>query len=502
MNSDGLSKVVIVGGGTAGWMAASLLSRIAGPKLKIELIESEAIGTVGVGEATIPQIRYLCDALQIPEHQFLAEVNGSYKLGIEFNNWGALGDSYIHTFGDTGRRLGILDFHQVWLRARELGIESDFATYSFNARAARANKFAPVDKLGNTGIFGIGYAFHFDAGLVAKLLRKVAEGQGVVRTEGIIEHVKLNDDTGFIEHVTLESGHSVKGELFIDCSGFRGLLIGDALEVPYIDWSHWLPANSAIAVQCESVEELTPFTKATAHDAGWQWRIPLQHRTGNGHVYSNQFITDEHALETLLANLDGPATTSPKQLRFTTGRRQQFWYKNCVALGLASGFMEPLESTSIHLVQSGISRLIDMFPTVAFSQRDIDEYNRRTVFEYETIRDFLILHYKATQRNDSEFWRYCRDMAIPDTLQHKFDMWESHGRFYRSEDELFTSASWIQVFLGQNIVPKDCHGIAKVLGRAEVTDYLDQIDGFLTKAVDQMPTHNEYIANTCRYTHE
>ena len=271
--------------------------------------------------------------------------------------------------------------------------------------------------------------------------------------------------------------------------------------MPYIDWSHWLPANSAIAVQCESVEELTPFTKATAHDAGWQWRIPLQHRTGNGHVYSNQFITDERALETLLANLDGPATTPPKQLRFTTGRREQFWYKNCVALGLASGFMEPLESTSIHLVQSGISRLIDMFPTVSFSQRDIDEYNRRTVFEYETIRDFLILHYKATQRDDSEFWRYCRDMSIPDTLQHKFDMWESHGRFYRSEDELFTSASWIQVFLGQNIIPSDCHGIAKVLGEAEVTDYLDQIDGFLTKAVGQMPSHNEYISKTCRYAH-
>ncbi len=496
-----IEKAVVVGGGTAGWMAAALLSRIAGPKLRIELVESEQIGTIGVGEATIPQIRYICDALGIPEHEFLAKVNGSYKLGIEFVNWGRIGDSYIHTFGDTGRRLGVLDFHQVWLRSRELGIEREFERYSFNARSARSSKFAPVEKLGNTGIYGIGYAFHFDAGLVARVLREIAEKQGVVRTEGIVDHVAVHAGTGHISELRLRDGRQVEGELFLDCSGFSGLLIGKTLGVGYEDWTHWLPANSALAIQCENAAELLPYTRSTARSAGWQWRIPLQHRIGNGHVYSNEYISDDAAADVLLANLDGKPTTEPRQLRFRTGKRKTFWERNCIALGLASGFMEPLESTSIHLVQSGVSRLIDMFPTGDFSRVDIDEYNARTHFEYDTIRDFLILHYHANQRGDSEFWRYCANMGIPDSLKHKIDLWKAHGRFYRNDLELFTSASWVQVFLGQNIIPNDCHGIAKVLTAAQIEDYMGNIDNYLSQAVEKMPGHAEYLEKNCRYRH-
>lgn len=497
-----IEKAVVVGGGTAGWMAAALLSRIAGPRLRIELVESERIGIIGVGEATIPQIRYICDALGIPEHEFLARVNGSYKLGIEFVNWGRNGDSYIHTFGDTGRRLGILDFHQVWLRSRELNLDKEFARYSFNARVAGANKFSPIEKLGNTGIYGIGYAFHFDAALVARLLREVAEKQGVVRTEGIIENVAVNPDNGHVSSLTLQDGRQVSGEIFLDCSGFRGLLIGETLGVEHEDWSHWLPADSAVAVQCENAAELAPYTRATALSAGWQWRIPLQHRIGNGHVYCSDYVSDQDAADMLLANLDAAPTTEPRQLRFRTGKRASFWKKNCIALGLSSGFMEPLESTSIHLVQAGVSRLIDLFPTREFTRRDIDEYNARTHFDYDTIRDFLILHYHANQRDDTEFWRYCANMSIPDSLKDKIELWQGHGRFYRNDLELFTSASWVQVFLGQNIVPRDCHGIAKVLTPQQIEDYMGNIDDYLTKVVAKMPTHAEYIEKNCRYRHE
>jgi len=497
MKDNKINKVVVVGGGTAGWMSAALLCRIAGKGLQIELVESEDIGTVGVGEATIPQIRYLCDALRVPETEFLAEVNGTYKVGIEFVNWGKIGDRFIHTFGDVGRRLGVLDFHQVWLRARELGIEEDLGKYSFGALAAKENKFDHIDKIGDTGLLGLGYAFHFDASLVAKLLRGISETNGVTRTEGKIGAVNLHPETGFIESVQLESGAMVSGDLFIDCSGFRSLLLGDALGVGYVDWSHWLPADSAIAVQCEAVEPLLPYTRSTAHSAGWQWRIPLQNRIGNGHVFSSPYMDEETARNILMSNLDGAPVTEPRTLRFTTGKREQFWYKNCIGLGLASGFMEPLESTSIHLVQAGLGRLIDLFPTTDFTQSDIDEYNRRTHFEFDSIRDFLILHYCATERDDSDFWNYCRTMEIPDSLQYKFDLWRAHGRFYRNEDELFTTPSWIQVFIGQRVIPNDCHGMAKVLSKEDAADYLMRINGHLSQVVAKMPTHRDFVTKRC-----
>lgn len=497
MNDNKIRKVVILGGGTAGWMSAALLSKVVSGGLEIELVESEQIGTVGVGEATIPQIRYLCDALRIPEAEFLAEVNGTYKLGIEFVNWSRIGDRYIHTFGDVGRRLGVLDFHHVWLRARELGLGGDLGEYSFNALAARANKFAPVEKLGDTGLLGIGYAFHFDATRVAGLLRRIAEKQGATRTEGKVEQVELNPETGFIEALRLDGDRTVTGDLFIDCSGFRSLLLGEALGVGYVDWSHWLPADSAIAVQCEGVDPLIPYTRATAHTSGWQWRIPLQNRIGNGNVYSSRYMSDDEARNILLSNLDGRAVSEPLQLRFTTGKRERFWHKNCIGLGLASGFMEPLESTSIHLVQSGLGRLIDLFPTRAFHDVDIEVYNRRTHFEFDSIRDFLVLHYHATERDDSAFWNYCREMDIPDSLRQKLELWRSQGRFFRNDDELFTIPSWVQVLIGQRVIPRDCHGVAKLLGKPDVEDYLAKINGFLAQAVARMPAHREYVDRTC-----
>lgn len=497
MRDNRIRKVVILGGGTAGWMSAALLSKVVSGGLEIELVESEEIGTVGVGEATIPQIRYLCDALRIPESDFLSEVNGTYKLGIEFVNWGRIGDRYIHTFGDVGRRLGILDFHQVWLRGRELGIGEDLGHYSFNALAAYANRFAHVDKLGDTGLLGLGYAFHFDATRVAGLLRKISEKQGVRRTEGRVADVKLHPESGFIESLVLERGDVVEGDLFIDCSGFRSLLLGQALGIEYEDWSHWLPADSAIAVQCEGVEPLIPYTRATAHAAGWQWRIPLQNRIGNGHVYSSPYMSDDEACNILMSNLDGKAVTEPRQLRFTTGKRRQFWYRNCVGLGLASGFMEPLESTSIHLVQAGLGRLIDLFPTRDFNAVDTEVYNQRTHFEFDSIRDFLILHYFATERDDSPFWDYCRTMDIPGSLQEKLDLWATQGRFFRNEDELFTTPSWIQVLVGQRVLPRECHGIAKLLTRPDVEDYLARVHSLLDQAVARMPGHREFVDRHC-----
>jgi tryptophan halogenase len=497
MSDNRIRKVVILGGGTAGWMSAALLSKVVSGGLEIELVESEQIGTVGVGEATIPQIRFLCDALKIPEAEFLSAINGTYKLGIEFVNWGRIGDRYIHTFGDVGRRLGILDFHQVWLRARELGIDRDLGEFSFNTLAARENKFAHVEKLGDTGLLGLGYAFHLDATALAALLRKISEKQKVKRTEGRVKQVKQDVETGFIDALVLDDGREVAGDLFIDCSGFRSLLLGKTLGVEYEDWSHWLPADSAIAVQCEGVEPLTPYTRSTAHASGWQWRIPLQTRIGNGHVYSSPYMSDDEACNILISNLDGRALTEPKQLRFTTGKRRKFWSKNCVGLGLASGFMEPLESTSIHLVQAGLGRLIDLFPTRDFRQVDIDVYNERTDFEFDSIRDFLILHYYATERTDSDFWNYCRTMDIPESLQHKLDLWRSQGRFFRNEDELFTTPSWVQVLIGQREVPQECHGIAKLLTERDVGDYLAKINGYLTQTVNKMPTHRQYVDRHC-----
>lgn len=491
-----IETLIIVGGGTAGWIAAASLAKYLGDTGKITLIESEDIGTVGVGEATIPQIRKLNASLGLDEAEFIRATQGSFKLGIEFNDWGHVGESYLHTFGDPGLDLAGLKFHHYWLRAVQSGaINTSFWDYSLHNRAAYSHKFAPVQRVGNTQMGGLSYAYHFDAGLYAKHLRKLAESLGVKRQEGRVTDVILDPETGFIDSVSLQSGEALAGDLFVDCSGFRGLLIGDALGVDYMNWSQYLPCNRAVAVGCEATEPLLPYTKSTAREAGWQWRIPLQHRTGNGHVYCDSFTSQDEATTRLVESLDGAMTGEPKQLSFTTGRRKEFWSKNCIALGLASGFLEPLESTSIHFVQSHVSRLLEYFPDKHCGAATRAEYNRVVGKEFELVRDFLVLHYKQTRRDDTEFWRYCRDMDIPDSLTHKMALFSETGHIYREIDDLFRESSWVQVMLGQGLMPSGYHRMADKLSEAQLKQFMGDVDALITKTVALLPTHADFIAS-------
>ena len=498
MQSGQVRQVVIVGGGTAGWIAAAAMAKLLSPNVSITLVESEAIGTVGVGEATIPQIRRLNGMLGLDEDEVLAATQGTFKLGIEFSNWGRVGERYLHTFGEAGINLASLAFHQYWLRARAEGSAASLWDYSLHQAAANAGRFGRLERIGNTPMAGLAYAFHFDAGLYARYLRGFAESKGVTRIEGRVVDVALEPERGHIASIALEGGRAIDGDLFVDCTGFRGLLIGEALGVAYQDWSHWLPCNRALAVASERTAPLLPYTKSIAHEAGWQWRIPLQHRTGNGHVFCDSFISEEAAAETLLSNLDGAAISEPKPLRFTTGRRDVFWEKNCVAIGLSSGFLEPLESTSIHLIQSNVSRLIELFPGRDFAPALAAEYNRQTVHEFDLVRDFLILHYHLNQREDSEFWRYCANMDIPDTLKAKLELFEASGVVFKAPEDIFREASWVQVMLGQNLMPKGYHDMAGRLSAAQLRDFLAQVQTIISRAVDGLPRHEDFIAAHCR----
>ncbi len=496
--SGQVNEVVIVGGGTAGWMTAAALSKVLGPNQRIRLVESEEIGTVGVGEATIPMIKLFNQALDIDEQEFMRATKGSFKLGIEFVDWGRLGDSYIHGFGKIGQDLGVVPFYQHWLKMRQAGRAGPLDDYSINTAAARANKFLPaITDRPNSPMADIGYAYHFDAGLYARYLRGYAEQRGVTRIEGKVAQVQQHPESGFVEAVVLESGERLAGQLFIDCSGFRGLLIEQALKTGYEDWTHWLPCDRAMAVQCASTAALTPYTRSTARTAGWQWRIPLQHRVGNGYVYSSQFISDEDAASTLLANLEGAPLMTPKPLRFVTGKRKKFWNKNVVAVGLASGFMEPLESTSIHLIQSSIARLTAFFPHAGFDQVDIDEFNDHSHLEFDKIRDFLILHYHATERDDTPFWNYVRTMSIPDSLQRKMELFRSNGRVFREGNELFAEPSWVQVMHGQQMQPRGYHALVDSFPDEKIFSHVDTVREVIANCVRKMPTHEEYIARHC-----
>ncbi len=493
-----VKDIVIVGGGTAGWMAAAAFSKIAGKQYRIRLVESDEIATIGVGEATIPMVKVFNAFLEIDEDEFLRKTQGTFKLGIEFVNWGKIGDSYMHGFGEIGHDLGSVSCHQYWLKMRQAGEAPDLSYYSINSMAPKSAKFVrSIADMTGSPLGQIANAFHFDAGLYAKFLRGYAEVRGVVRTEGRIVDTLLRESDGFIESVVLASGEKISGDFFIDCSGIRALLIGQALKRDYEDWSHWLPCDRAIAIPCESVSPLQPYTRSTAHSAGWQWRIPLQHRIGNGHVYSSRFMSQDEATSILLNNLEGKQLAEPRYIPFVPGRRQQTWHKNCVAVGLSSGFFEPIESTNIHLIQTAIARVINLFPNSGFHQADIDEYNKQTQFEYERIRDFIILHYKATQRDDSPFWNHCRNMEIPATLQHKMDLFRSNGRVYREGAELFAEVSWVQVMYGQGIRPQSYHPLVDVRSKDEITAFLGDIQTVIRKCVDVMPTHEEYIAKHC-----
>jgi tryptophan 7-halogenase len=493
-----LKKILIVGGGSAGWMAAALFSRLFRGLYDITLIESEAIGTVGVGEATIPAIKTFNALIGLDEVDFMRRTQASFKLGIQFIDWDRIGSSYIHGFGVIGRDLEWLRCHQYWLKMRAAGRASDFAAYSINTAAALQNRFMRADPQRNGSPLGhIAHAFHFDAGLYAKYLRGLSEAAGVRRREGKIASVQLRPDDGFVQSVTMEDGAVEAADLFIDCSGFRGLIIEEAMKTGYEDWTHWLPCDRALAVPCARTEPFTPYTRATARPAGWQWRIPLQHRTGNGHVYSSRYMDEAEAERILLSNLDGEQLAEPNRIRFVAGKRRQVWNKNCVAAGLASGFLEPLESTSLHLIQSVLTRLVRLMPDGGFDPTTIAEFNRQMDFEYERIRDFVILHYKATYRDDTPFWRDCRDMAVPDTLQRKMDLFRANGRVFREDDELFTEESWIQVFLGQGVIPAGYDPLVDVTPEAEIERFLNDVETVIGKCVAVMPSHADYVARVC-----
>ena len=495
-----IKRIVIVGGGTAGWMAAAAFSKLLHGRYELRLIESDAIGTVGVGEATIPMIKHFNTSLGIDEDEFMRATQASFKLGIEFVNWGRQGHRYIHSFGPVGQDLGLVPFHHYWHRQFRRGKAEELGAYSVDTVAALSQKFQRPVNAPNTPLAAIAYAFHFDAGLYAQFLRRFAEARGVQRSEGKIIRVEQRPSDDHVQAIVMEDGERIEGDLFIDCSGFGGLLIEQTLQTGFDDWTHWLPCDRAWAVPCEKLstpDSFTPYTRSTAHAAGWQWRIPLQNRTGNGHVFASRFMSEDEAAAILMANLDGPALAEPRLLKFTTGRRRQMWNKNVVALGLASGFMEPLESTSIYLVQSGIARLLNFFPGADWSAVDRDEYNRQAEREFALIRDFLILHYQATTRDDSAFWRHCRNLPLPETLQARLALYSSNGRLQRIQEDLFAESSWLQVLVGQGQMPGGEHALTQLLDDADAERFLSKISTAIRQAVHQMPSHAAYVARHC-----
>ena len=498
--TDPIERILIVGGGTAGWMAAATLGFLLnGTKTKVQLIESDAIGTVGVGEATIPPIIMFNDMLGIDENAFVAATQATFKLGIEFNNWGALGESYIHPFGDFGIDFDAIPFYQYWANLRAKGKAKDLFEYSLMVQACHKGKFMRALKdRPNSALAGINYAFQFDAGLYAAYLRKYAEARGVERIEGRIVDVAQHAETGHVTVVTTDDGRSFAADFFIDCSGFRGLLIEETLQTGYEDWSSWLPCDRAVAVGCAPNGPPIPYTKATAREAGWQWRIPLQHRTGNGHVYCSEFISDDEATHTLMSHLDGEPLADPKIIRFKTGKRKQAWNKNVLALGLAAGFMEPLESTSIHLVQTTLARLLTHFPDKRFAQADIDAVNERTNLEYERVRDFLVLHYCLTRRDDTAFWRHCQTIDRPAHLQRKLDQFQGLGRIFEAPNDLFSVASWLAVMYGQGAHPRGYHPITDKLETERLESIVQRIHTAIHNGVNTMPTHQAFIAEHCQ----
>ncbi|RZV35315.1 MAG: tryptophan 7-halogenase [Sphingomonadaceae bacterium] len=491
MTRTEISPIIIAGGGTAGWMAAAALGRFAGRK--VVLVESEAIGTVGVGEATIPQIRLFNAALGIDEAEFLRETRATFKLAIEFGGWSGDGTSYLHAFGHVGQGAGLLAFQHYWLRARAAGKAGPLADYCLNDRAAQAGKMQMWRPQSGQAAPDMPWAYHFDASLYAAYLRRYAEAHGVERIEGTIAAVEHDGESGDIGALLLDGDRRVEGEVFIDCTGFRSLLLGDALGVEFDDWSRWLPCDRAVAVPCEARGEFTPYTRATAHAAGWQWRIPLQHRIGNGHVFSSEFMDEDEASKILLDNLDGKPTSDPRVLRFTTGMRREPWHRNCLALGLSAGFMEPLESTSIHLIQASIARFLQMLPGAEVAPAMRDEFNRQATFEWSRIRDFLILHYWANGRHGEPFWDRCREMDVPDTLRSKVEAFRAEAYLHREHEELFTEPGWLQVLVGQGIIPESYNSIADAMSEAELESLLAGLVEGQRKIVDSMPDHAPFL---------
>ncbi|HEX3676573.1 MAG TPA: tryptophan halogenase family protein [Sphingomicrobium sp.] len=491
MSQSSPIDIVIAGGGSAGWIAAATFARFLGNRASITLVESDEIGTVGVGEATIPQIHNLVIGLGLDQADFVRRTNATFKLGIEFANWTGEGQSYIHSFGQTGRGVGLIPFRQLWLRARALGVASDFGDYCFNIAAARLGRMSK-NAASNT-IPELAYAYHFDASLFAGMLRDYAKERGVARVEGLIVDVERESQNGDLTALLLNGERRVPGTFFVDCTGFRSILLGKTLGASYLDWSQWLPCDSALAVACESGDAFRPYTQALSRRSGWQWRIPLQHRTGNGHVYCSQFMSEDEAAATLLANLDGAPLADPRPIRFTSGRRETFWSHNCVGLGLAAGFMEPLESTSIHLVQSALGRLLNLLPgdlKEAASARDY--FNRLSAIEWARVRDFITLHYFANKR-EGEFWDLCRNMKLPDTLLEKINLFRDAGLVIREEEELFLDDSWGQVMIGQGIMPQSWSPLADNVPSEDIGPFLESLAKAYRLKAENLPTHRQFV---------
>jgi tryptophan 7-halogenase len=490
---------IIVGGGSAGWMTAACLAQTLNGSHKVTLVESEEIGTVGVGEATIPPLQFYNKVLGIDEPTFVRATQATFKLGIEFRDWGHAGHRYFHQFGEIGTNIGGVSFHQFWLRLIHHGHPHALSEYSPAAIAAREGRFLPPYSGMAKEIPQLAYAYHFDAGLYARFLRTYAEQRGVVRVEGRIIHVERDGESGLIQALLLQHGERVAGDFFLDCSGFQGLLIEKTLQTGYEDWSHWLPCDRAMAVPCDrNQNDFVPFTRSTAHRAGWQWRIPLQHRTGNGHVYCSSFVSDDEAAEVLLANLNGTPGAAPRALRFRTGRRKKFWNANCVAIGLAAGFLEPLESTSLHLVQSAVFRFLSLLPQSSTAHVSMeDEFNRLSILEWEQVRDFILLHYVANTREEP-FWRQCREVRMPDTLAHRIELFRERGKVARHDGQLFSDSSWIAVMLGQGVTPRSWDPLADVMPLAQLQKHADALRTRLNQGIARMPSHIDFIAHNCK----
>ncbi|MBX2857896.1 MAG: tryptophan 7-halogenase [Cellvibrionaceae bacterium] len=498
VTDQALEHIIIVGGGTAGWIAAAALGKVFKNRAaKVTLIESEQIGTVGVGEATIPEILRFNRVLGIDEDDFVKSTYGTFKLGIEFVDWNCLGDSYIHPFGRYGKPLDSIAFYHHWQKMQNLGKADDLTAYCLAIQACYQNRFTRPLNIANSPLQDIAYAFHFDASLYAKYLRRHAEKNGVKRIEGLVQRVDLNPDSGYIEQLCLSDGRELQGDFFIDCTGFRGLLIEQALHTGYNDWSNYLPCNTAVTVASKRLDPLPPYTRASAREAGWQWRIPLQHRTGNGYVFCDRYIDLAQATETLLGNLDSEPISEPRAIKFTTGKRKKIWHKNCVALGLSAGFLEPLESTSIHLIYEGIAHLLGLFPTKHFSQPMVDKYNAMQEKTFTNIRDFLILHYKLTSRTDSPFWQYCRRMDTPPSLQQKMDLYKASGRIYRENNELFGEVSWFAVMRGQGFHTQNYNPIADMIDVNSLEKQMANIKQVIANSCQTMPNHAEFINKYC-----
>ncbi|MES1195834.1 MAG: tryptophan halogenase family protein, partial [Steroidobacter sp.] len=477
---------------TAGWVAAAALSQQLGPLLDITLVESEEIGTVGVGESTVPPMRVFNLRTGINEQEFMRETAATFKLGIWFENWRKIGDHYIHPFGRNGQPTWLCEFQHFWLRSLEMGMTAGLGDYCLEWVGAKEGKFA-------TGPNSeINFAYHTDAALYAKFLRKMAERNGVKRIEGKIKSVNLHPETGFIESLTLVSGQNVTGDLFIDCTGFRGLLIEQALHTGFEDWSHWLPCDTAVAVQTETGDPVMPYTSAIAHEAGWRWHIPLQHRSGNGWVYCSRYMSDDEASSKLLQAAGGKIVKDPWIVKIRTGRRRKVWNKNCVALGLAGGFVEPLESTSIHMIQMGVMRLMSLFPFNGIQPSLVDQYNNESRAEIEHIRDFIILHYNTTERDDTAFWRYCKNMSIPDGLSHRIRLFRESAMAFQNGGELFRTDSWCHVMLGQGIMPKNYHCFPREMDEEELKKYLNEFRTSISRTVTALPTHQQFVDQYCK----